>query len=86
MGLGIMPLVNGLYGYYVFVPAIEEPGDAVQEAAEEMGLDDIPVTSTDRIALSFTIMILAGSCMIIIGAALLSIALSRKSGCVEKRP
>src|SRR4030042_5034692 len=62
LGLGIMPLVNGLYGYYVFVPAIEEPGDAVNEAAEEMGLDDIPVVSTDRIALSFKIMILAGSC------------------------
>lgn len=85
LGLGIMPLVNGLYGYYVFVPAIEEPGDAVKEAAEEMGLDDIPVASTDRIALSFTIMILAGSCMIIIGAALLSIALSRKRRCVDKK-
>ena len=86
LGLGIMPLVNGIYGYYVFVPAVEEPGDAVKEAAQEIGLDDLPVLSTDRIALSFTIMILAGSCMIIIGAVLLSIALSRKRRCVEKTP
>lgn len=85
LGLGIMPLANGLYGYYVVVPAIEEPGDAVREAAEELGIDDIPVVSTDRLALSFTIMILAGSCMIIIGATLLSIALWRRR-CVEKRP
>jgi len=81
-----MPLVNGLYGYYVTVPAIEEPGDAVKEAAEELGLEGIPVVSTGRLALTFAIMILVGSCMIVVGAALLSIALLRKRRCVEKRP
>lgn len=84
--MGIMPLVSGLYGYYVFLPAIEDAGDAVEEAAEEMGIDDIPVISAGRLALSFAIRILVGSCLIVLGAALLLIALSRKRRCVEKGP
>jgi len=86
LGLGIMPLVNGLYGYYVTVPAIEETDDAVKEAAEELGLEDIPIVSTGRLALAFAIMILVGSCMIVVGAALLSIALSRNRRRIEKSP
>lgn len=86
MGLGIMPLVNGLYGYYVFVPAIEESGDAVNDAAADLGIDDIPTLSADRPALLFAVMILTGICMIVSGAAMLSVALLRRRGRAGRRP
>ena len=86
MGLGIMPLVNGLYGYYVTVPAIEESGDAVKDAAAELGIGDIPALSADGPALLFATMILTGICMVVGGAALLSVAVLRRRRCVEKRP
>lgn len=87
LGLGLVPLASGLYGYYVTVPEIERSQETINEAAEEFGLEDIPGISADgHLALLFTMMILAGVSLIVIEAALLSIALSRKKRCVEKRP
>ncbi|MEW5747568.1 MAG: hypothetical protein AB1793_02100 [Candidatus Thermoplasmatota archaeon] len=81
-----MPLINGLYGYCVIVPAIEESGDAVSDAAAEMGIDEVPALSADRPALLFAVMILTGICMVASGAALLSVGLLRRRRCAEERP
>jgi hypothetical protein len=87
LGLGMMPLASGLYGYYVTLPEIERSQETVNEAAEELGLEGIPgISVDDNLARLFTIMILAGVSLMVIGAALLLIALSGKKRCVEKRP
>ncbi len=86
LGLGLMPLASGIYGYYVTLPEIERAQDTVNEAAEELGLEGISgISPADSLSRLFTIMILAGVSLMVIGAALLSIALSRKKKCVEKR-
>lgn len=87
LGLGMMPLASGLYGYYVSLPEIERAQEVVYEAAEEQGLEGIPgISVDDNLARLFTIMILAGVSLMVIGAALLLIALSGKKRGVEKRP
>ena len=87
LGLGLMPLASGIYGYYVALPEIERAQETVIEAAEEQGLEGIPgISPADNLSRLFTIMIFAGVSLMVIGAALLSIALSRKKRCVEKRP
>ena len=85
IGLGIMPLANGLYGYYVTLPEIERAHETVNEKAEELGLGDIPGVSVDDfLARFFAVMILVGCAMMVIGAVLLTIALRGKSGCARK--
>ena len=87
LGLGIMPLLTGLYGYYVTVPEVERADESVKEAAEEQGLDGIPgISVDDNLARLFTFMILAGGFMTVIGAVLLTAASYGKSRCAEKRP
>ena len=87
LALGIMPLLTGLYGYYVTVPEVERADELVREAAEEQGLEEIPgVSVDDDLARLFTIMILVGGSMVIIGLALLSIALLRRRESVEEAP
>ena len=87
LGLGIMPLASGLYGYNVTLPEIERAQDSINEKAEEQGLSEIPGVSIDEnLAQFFTIMILVGGSMVIIGLALLSIALLRRRESVEEAP
>ena len=87
IGLGIMPLANGLYGYYVTLPEIERSQETVNEKAEELGLGDIPGVSVDDFLVRFfTVMILIGCTMIVIGVVLLTISLRGKSESAEKRP
>ena len=87
MGLGIMPLASGLYGYYVTLPEIERSQDSINEKAEELGLSEIPgVTFDDQLAQFFTITILMGGSMVIIGMVLLSIALLRRRKSFEEIP
>ena len=87
LGLGIMPLLTGLYGYYVTVPEVQRADELVMEAAEEQGLDDIPgVSVDDDLARLYMITILLGGSLIVIGAVLLTVSLYGKSRCAEKRP
>ena len=86
LALGAMPLANGLYGYYVTLPEIERSHAMVNEAAKELGLEGIDVSSTDSIARLFLVMILVGGSAVIAGATLLLIALSRRGNVVERRP
>jgi hypothetical protein len=85
LALGIMPLAGGLYGYYVTLPEIERSQNTVNEAAEELGLGDIDVSSSDSLAQLFTIMILIGCSAAIAGATLLLVGLARRNGPVERR-
>jgi len=87
LGLGIHILLFGIYGYFSTDSAFSEVGDTIEEHAEEMGVGDVPGFSVDdHIAQFFTIVILAGACMIVIGAVLLSVELLRKKRVGEKRP
>jgi len=79
LGLGIMPLLSGLYGYYVTVPDVERSHEAIEEAAEELGLGEIPGSSyEDHLSTFFIAMIVVGCSMVVVGTVLVSFALSRK--------
>jgi len=79
LGLSFMPLASGLYGYYVILPEIERSQEAVNQAAEEMGLNAIPGVSTDdHLSTLFITIIVIGVSMAVVGGILLSIALLKK--------
>lgn len=72
--LGLQYLAGSLYGYFWMVP---EERDEVSEAAEEMGLAEIPGVSLDSTARFFILNIVIGCVMVAMGVTMTAIAALR---------
>ncbi len=72
--LGLPFLAGGLYGHIRIVP---EVSDQVREAAEEMGITEIPGISLDSTARFFVLNIAIGCFMAAAGVVMIAIAALR---------
>lgn len=72
--LGLPFLAGGLYGYFWIVP---EVSDQVSEAAEEMGITEIPGVSLDSTARFLALNIVIGCFTVAAGVVMIAIAALR---------
>lgn len=72
---GLLVLAGGLYGYFWIVP---DERNQISEAAEEIGVTEIPGVSLDSTARFFALNIVIGSLMVAAGTVLTAIGMPRK--------